>query len=56
MSGGCLSAHVCWFCFFFVIFLSPTSCSQRGSSRRDGDLTAQLCNLFEARYQNTLQL
>lgn len=42
--------------FFFVIFLSPTSCSQRGSSRRDGDLTAQLCNLFEARYQNTLQL
>lgn len=41
---------------FFVIFLSPTSQSQRGSSRKDGDLMVQLCNLSEARYQNTLQL
>lgn len=49
-------AWVPMFCWIFLIFLFPTSCSQRGSSRKDGDLMAQLCNLLEARYQNMLQL
>lgn len=41
--GGCRSARVC----FFVIFLLPTSCSERGSRRKAGDLMVQLCNLPE---------
>lgn len=40
---GYRSARVC----FFVIFLFPTSCSERGPRRRDGDLMVQLCNLPE---------